>query len=316
MNRASLRAWRPGRRLAVLLGILAATAAVRFAPGAPLPLLGLYFLPAVGGACVLGVRAGAIAALGSCAAVFVMAAMNGGRFLGPDARGETDWLELEVWGGSLMLSSLLAGLLHDRQTRRARTLESAYRGALDLMSRLIDSVERHSENHSLRVAESAADVARALGLTDAEVEDVRVGALLHDIARLEIPVEALASAAGLAPQELEEPQGFGERGRARARLAGGSLPRVLPMLACRHERWDGTGRRGLRGREIPIGARIIAVADGFDGMVTDRAYRKGLRLDLALALLRESSGTQFDPQVVDVFVRLHEALPGDAAAAA
>jgi putative nucleotidyltransferase with HDIG domain len=195
-------------------------------------------------------------------------------------------------------------------------LAEAYRGALDLMSRLIDSVERHSENHSLRVAESAADVARALGLPEAEVEDVRVGALLHDIGRLEIPAEALANAAGLTPAELEDSRDFGARGRREARPAGGSLQRVLPLVACRHERWDGTGRRALRGDEIPVGARIIAVADGYDGMVTDRAYRKGIPSEHALALLREASGTLFDPRVVEVFVELHRQRPAETAEAA
>lgn len=218
-----------------------------------------------------------------------------------------------LWGGALGLISLLAGARLVAVERRARTLEEAYRGTLDIMSRLVDSVERYSENHSRRVAESSVEVAHVLDCSEAEVEDIRVAALLHHLAKLDIPAEALAEAAGLAPEELDE---IGPRGRRESRTkreARGTLRSVIPIVACCQERWDGTGRRSLRGAEIPLGARIIAIADTYDAIVTDRAYQKGRTEDEALAALQEASGTQFDPRAVEVFVRLRGALPAGAA---
>ena len=218
-----------------------------------------------------------------------------------------------LWPCSLLLFSILAGLLLARFERRAGALNAAYRGALEIMARLIDSVERHSENHSRRVAESAVEMALALRLSATEIEDVRVGAFLHDLGGLDIPAEFLAQAAGIAPEALDE-IGFHERrGIRAARAAGGTLRHVVPLVACCRERWDGTGRRALEAREIPLGARILAVADAYDALVTDRAYRKGRTHEQALAALQEASGTQFDPQVVEVFLKLRGAQAGAAA---
>ena len=218
-----------------------------------------------------------------------------------------------VVGGALLLVTILAGLLLVRIERRARALEDAYRGALEIAARLIDSLERYSENHSRRVAESAVEMALALGLTGTDVEDVRVGGLLHDLATLDIPAESLALAAGIAPEELEETGLRPHRDARPGRAPGGTLRRVIPMVACSRERWDGTGRRSLRGPEIPLGARIIAVADAYDSMVTDRAHRKGRTHEEALTALQEASGTQFDPQAVAAFLRLRGASTGDGA---
>lgn len=217
------------------------------------------------------------------------------------------WLDLGIWGGSLLLTALIAGGLHRGKVLRTRAIEEAYRGTLELMSRLIDSMEIHSGNHSRRVAESSVEMALALGLPGTEVEDVRVAALLHDIGRLDIPSEALGKAAGITPEEWNDDAGTRSTVARPVRAVGGTLRQALPMVSCHQERWDGTGRRGLQGREIPLGARIIAVTDAYDAMVTDRAYRKGRTHDEALELLREASGSQFDPLVVEVFLRLQDA---------
>jgi HD-GYP domain-containing protein (c-di-GMP phosphodiesterase class II) len=218
-----------------------------------------------------------------------------------------------VVGGALLLVTILAGLLLVRSERRAGALEDAYRGTLEIAARLIDSLERFSENHSRRVAESAVEMAVALGLTGTDVEDVRVGGLLHDLATLDIPAESLALAAGIAPEELDETAHRLHRDARPGRAPGGVLRRVIPMVACSRERWDGTGRRSLRGPEIPLGARIIAVADAYDSMVTDRAHRKGRTHEEALTALQEASGTQLDPQVVAAFLQLRGASGDDTA---
>ena len=206
-----------------------------------------------------------------------------------------------LWGATLALLSLLAAGLLVAMERRTRSLQHAYHGAVDIMSRIIDSVERYAENHSRRVAENSMEVARALGCAEDEVEDIRVAALLHDLGKLDLPADALAAAAGLTPGELAD---AGFYGRPDASTGRGALRLVVPMVACCQERWDGTGRRALQGREIPLGARIIAVADAYDALVTDRPYQKARSAEEAHAALLGASGTQFDPLVVDVFLRL------------
>jgi HD-GYP domain-containing protein (c-di-GMP phosphodiesterase class II) len=221
-----------------------------------------------------------------------------------------------LWVGALTAVSVVAGLLLGSLERRALALAEAHRGTLDIMSRLIDSTERYAENHSRRVAELSVEVARALGHSESEVEDIRVAALLHDLCRYDFPADALAEAAGLPPEELEE-IGVGIRsGKGGERDARKSLQEVVRIVACCLERWDGTGRRALRGGAIPSGARIIAVADAYDTAVTDRAYQKGRTPEEALAALQAASGTHFDPRVVEVFVRLHGAQPLHIATAA
>jgi HD-GYP domain-containing protein (c-di-GMP phosphodiesterase class II) len=95
-----------------------------------------------------------------------------------------------------------------------------------------------------------------------------------------------------------------DHGERLVRSMGGILRHVIPMVAYHHERWDGSGYKGLRGEEIPVGARIIAVTDTFDAIVTDRAYRKSRTPQEAIHILRAERGRQFDPQVVDVFLDL------------
>jgi putative nucleotidyltransferase with HDIG domain len=168
-------------------------------------------------------------------------------------------------------------------------------------------VDRYTENHSRRVAEFASEVARALGLKDSEVEDIRIGAFLHDIGKVDVSTEVLRKAARLTDDEMAEMKGHVDRGEIMVRSMGGILKHVIPMVAYHHERWDGKGYKGLRGEEIPLGARIIAVADTYDAIVIDRAYRKGRTHEQAVRIIAQESGRQFDPKVVDVFLKLYGA---------
>ena len=216
-----------------------------------------------------------------------------------------------LWLFSLTTVSVLAGLLLGMLERRMGALEESYRGTLEIISRLIDSVERYAENHSRRVAELSTEMASALGRPADEIEDIRVAALLHDLGKLDLPAEALAQAARLPPGWLDQIGPPGRHDRGPDADARGSLRRVVWLVACCRERWDGTGKRSLCGPEIPLGARILAVADAYDAVVTDRAYQKGRTHAEALEALRLASGTQFDPQVVEVFLRLR-AAPAEA----
>lgn len=238
----------------------------------------------------------------------------------PGASGGIPWQAIGALGASFVVGFAAVGLVHQAMKRRVRALERAHRATFEIMSRVIDSVGRYADNHSRRVAETAVEIARALGVPGREIEDIRIGALLHGIGRLDIPAEALAKAGGFTPDELDDASAYAgrdvrsERDGHATHETSHTLRRVLPIVTCLEERWDGTGRRALQGREIPLGACILAVADAYDTMVTDRPYQKALTPEEAVAAIRRSSGAQFDPLVVGVFVRQHGAEETAAAA--
>jgi len=298
--------WRVNRGLLVLLGIVAITGVIHFFVINQRAFLNFYYVPVVFGAYALGLRKGVYSALFSCAIVFAIAFMNEAQFAGHDSEGWMRWLDLSTWGCFLILTSYVVGTLYEEKESQLRDLHQAYHGILELMSKFIDSVDRYTENHSRRVGEYSVEIARAIGLPESEVENIRVGAFLHDIGKVDISAEVLRKAAGLTEEEMTEMRRHVDVGERMVRSMGGILRHVIPMVAYHHERWDGTGYKGLQEEDIPIGARIIAVADTYDAIVTDRAYRKGRTPAQAMKILREASGSQFDPKIVEVFLALYD----------
>lgn len=287
------------------LSIAAGTALIHFVAIDQRPFLNFYFLPVAFGAYVLGLKRGLAAALLSVAAGLTLAIVNSPTF----GRGGWDpwlyWLDLVTWGCFLVLSAYVVGSLQEEKESQVRELQRAYKGILELMGKLIDSMDRYTENHSRRVADYSVEIARNMGVPETEIEDIRVGAYLHDIGKVDVSADVLRKAAGLTEEEMYEMQLHVDHGARMMRSLGGILRHAIPMVAYHHERWDGTGYKCLRGEDIPLGARIIAVADTYDAIVTDRPYRQGRTHQQALQIIRDESGKQFDPGVVDVFMRLY-----------
>jgi len=298
--------WKVSRGLLVLFGIVAVTGVIQFFVINQRAFLNFYYLPVVFGAYTMGLRKGVLSAFFACGIVFSIAFMNEAQFVGHDPEAWMRWLDLGTWGCFLVLTAFLVGSLYEEKEQQFRDIQQAYQGILELMSKFIDSVDRYTENHSRRVATFAVEMARALGLSEAEVENIRVGAYLHDIGKVDISADVLRKAAGLTPEEMNEMKRHVEVGERMVRSMGGILKHVIPMVAYHHERWDGTGYKGLQGDLIPLGARIIAVADTYDAIVMDRAYRKGRTPAQAMKIIRDASGTQFDPMIVAVFIDLYE----------
>lgn len=299
------RMWAVNRGLLVLLGIVTVTGVINFFVINQRAFLNCYYLPVVFGAYTMGARRGVYSALLASLFVFVIAFFDPRQFVAHDHELWMRWLDLGTWSGFLVLTAYLVGTLHEEKESQLRDLQQAYQGILELMSKFIDSVDKYTENHSRRVADYCVEMARALGIGEAEIEDIRVGAYLHDIGKIEVSAEVLRKAAGLTADEMDEMRRHVDNGERLVRSMGGILRHVIPMVAYHHERWDGTGYKGLQGDDIPIGARIIAVADTYDAIVSDRAYRRGRTPVEAVRIIRECSGTQFDPRVVEVFLSLY-----------
>jgi two-component system cell cycle response regulator len=164
-------------------------------------------------------------------------------------------------------------------------------------------------NHLDDVGRLAEDVALELGCSPALVERVRIAAELHDIGKMAIPEAILSKPRALSEGEwalMRQHTVAGERIIA----SSAALADVAPLVRSSHERWDGNGYPDrLRADEIPRGARIIAVCDSYHAMTSDRAYRRALSTDTAQVELRAKAGTQFDPEVVEAFLRRHTPQP-------
>jgi diguanylate cyclase (GGDEF)-like protein/putative nucleotidyltransferase with HDIG domain len=172
-----------------------------------------------------------------------------------------------------------------------------FRAAASL-ARAVDARDVYTGSHSQRVAELAARMARRLGLPDEEVELTRLAASLHDLGKLAIPEEILRKPGPLTEPErlvLERHPQIGFR-----MLESLGVDPVAEWVLHHHERWDGSGYPdGLPGDQIPLGARIIFVADAYDAMTSERVYRRRVLPQQAIAELQRCAGTQFDPEIVD-----------------
>lgn len=189
-----------------------------------------------------------------------------------------------------------------------------FRAAASL-AKAVDARDTYTGSHSTRVAELGAWIAQLLGLDQEQIELARLAGSLHDLGKLAIPEEILRKPGPLTPPErlvLERHPQIGHR-----MLESLGVDPVAEWVLHHHERWDGSGYPNrLRGDEIPLGARIIFVADAYDAMTSDRAYRGRLSPRDAVTELDRCAGTQFDPAIVEAFAReLVERAPATAAAA-
>src|SRR6266513_3682725 len=169
-------------------------------------------------------------------------------------------------------------------------------------NQLLDLKDLNTGVHSTRLAEWGMRVGRELGLEEAELRNLEVAALLHDIGKVGIPDSILRKPERLDPEEYALMKKHSEYGWAVLRMLPGFERAALDILH-HHESFDGTGYpAGLTGAEIPVVSRIVCVIDAFDAMVSSRPYRKGLPYQEAVRRLNEASGTQFDPTVVQSFL--------------
>jgi len=166
---------------------------------------------------------------------------------------------------------------------------------------LIDLRDRYTGSHSSRVAGYCREIAVHMDLTDAETESVVFAACLHDIGKIGVPDHVLLKPGQLNTEEFEWIRKHPEYGWMALRNVEG-LERESLMVLHHHERMDGTGYPGgLKGLEIPLGSRIIAVADSFDALTTDRPYRRARSRPDALEEIVRCTGLQFDPRAVQAF---------------
>lgn len=187
---------------------------------------------------------------------------------------------------------------------------------LSMLSGAIEARDPDTRGHSARVTVLAEAIARRLGWDEERLAHLRVGGPLHDLGKLGISNEVLSKPGRLDEQELAHIREHPRLG-ARILLRVASFRRALPYVLYHHERWDGGGYpTGRSGEQIPLEARVLAVADAFDAMTSDRPYRRALTHEEAVAEVARCAGTQFDPEIVRIFLEVvGEAVTLPAAAA-
>jgi putative nucleotidyltransferase with HDIG domain len=186
-------------------------------------------------------------------------------------------------------------------------LQTSYDLTLDALSAALDLRDRETEGHSRRVVEYTSRLAEKIGLDKGTIKNIRRGALIHDIGKIGVPDAVLHKPGSLDDSERMVIERHPQAGYNM--LAGiPYLREEIQIVICHQEKWDGTGYPyGLRGEEIPIGARLFAIADTFDALTSDRPYRHGTSYEVARRIIEEESGKQFAPQAVEAFLSIPEA---------
>lgn len=219
-----------------------------------------------------------------------------------ELRPDPEWLDyLEALGGQAAIAIDNATLFADLQQSKDEIFH-AYDETLEGWVKALDLRSRETEGHSIRVTDETVYLSHRMGVPESQMIHVRRGALLHDIGKIGVPDSILHKPGSLTEKEWKVMR----RHPVYAYNMLSSIAYLRPAIDipyCHHEKWDGSGYpRGLKGDQIPLPARIFAVIDVWDALISERVYRKALPVERALNYIRTNSGTHFDPAVVDAFM--------------
>ena len=191
----------------------------------------------------------------------------------------------------------------EEQKRHAEEMASLHLRTIEALALAIEAKDHTTHRHLQRVQSYAVELGKELGLTGMDLEALRAAAVLHDIGKLAVPEHIISKPGKLTPEEFERMKIHPSVGAEILEQVQFPYP-VVPLVRAHHEKWDGTGYpNGLKGLQIPMGARILSVVDCLDAIASDRQYRRALPLDEAMEVVRSESGKAFDPQVVEVLGR-------------
>ena len=194
------------------------------------------------------------------------------------------------------------------EASRGRRLSDLHFATIEALALAIDAKDKTTASHIRRVQYYAGALSRAVGASPDEVQGVMTAALLHDVGKLAIPEHILSKPGRLTDEEFQKIRIHPQVGFQIIEHVPFPSP-VAPRVLCHHERWDGKGYPlGLRGADIPLGARVLAVADYFDSVTRDRPYHKRVAREIATVLLRQESGRALDPDLVKKFLEILPAL--------
>ncbi len=173
----------------------------------------------------------------------------------------------------------------------------------------IDAKDKYTKDHSSSVSRYSVALAKAINLPEKEIESIKLGSLLHDIGKIGIPEDVLRKPDRLTDEEYKIIQQHPSIGVKKILEPNPLLHDLIPIVKYHHEKWDGTGYPDkLKGDQIPLAARIVAIADTYHALISDRPYRKGLSVEKACSILEEGAGTQWDKELVRQFISIAPSL--------
>ena len=284
----------------LVLFILSAVVVLNYFIAEKLALLNMFYLPSIVAGFVLGKRKALLTSMFSVTAVIFYVVINYADFR-PSQSVVSFYVNIISWGSFLVLCSIIVGHLHEENEKRVGQLKSAYTGILEILSKYIESADKYTQGHSVRVSHYATELAAAMNLPDHEIENIKVAGLLHDIGKVEISTELIGKAAALSSEEKTIMATHSERGAQILSSVSSVLSDAIPLVRAHHQYFDHDGKKDSPLGEMPLGARILAVVDSYDAMTTDRPYRSGMPPWKAVEELERCTGTQFDPDVVKCF---------------
>jgi diguanylate cyclase (GGDEF)-like protein/putative nucleotidyltransferase with HDIG domain len=215
------------------------------------------------------------------------------------AIADANLYESKRWGGDTVTLR--------REPIGGETIDASGFSTLDALVSAVDNKDHYTRRHSAHVAEQAAAIVKCLGFSKERQDVLRVAALLHDVGKIGLPDRILRKPGALTSEEEEAVRQHSLLGSLMISQHLPELDEVREAVVSHHERWNGMGYPAqLSGRNIPLLGRILAVADAYSAMITDRPYRAGLSREQAIEELTKGSGTQFDPEVVRVFLTCFE----------
>ncbi|MDD3150102.1 MAG: response regulator [Candidatus Gastranaerophilales bacterium] len=199
-------------------------------------------------------------------------------------------------------SALATYQLNLDNTKIASDLKDLFQGTINAITAALDAKDSYTLGRSKRVCRYSVEIGKQMNLTDVELTRIELAGLLHDIGMIGVPEAILNKPGNLTQEEFETVKDHVKMG---ARILGNikQLESVIEVILHHHEHFNGNGYpNNIKGDDIPLAARIIAIADAYDGMVSDRAYRIGMEHEKAIEIIKSLSNKQFDPQVVEAFL--------------
>jgi diguanylate cyclase (GGDEF)-like protein/putative nucleotidyltransferase with HDIG domain len=191
----------------------------------------------------------------------------------------------------------------ENEKRHAEDVSSLHLRTIEALALAIEAKDQTTHDHLARVQVYCREVGKDLGMTDEEMEALQAASILHDIGKLAVPEHIISKPGRLTPEEFDKMKIHPIVGAEILERVKFPYP-VAPIVRAHHEKWDGTGYpTGLRGEEIPLGARILTAVDCLDALASDRQYRRALPLDQAMGVLQKEAGKAFDPRIVDLLSR-------------
>ena len=293
------------KELWIILSMLTIILAMNYLLSGHRMLLGLYTIPTLISAYVYGRRHATLTAFASVIVVGIYTYLKPSLFnegVTADIIVEGRWYDVIAWGSILVITAYTMGTLYERNARQVQELKATYQGLIVILRHFI-SKDQYTENHCYRVSIYAAKIASYMHFSPEQIEDIRAAALLHDLGKLEISRNLLHKAARLTDDEYKNIKLHVEKGAEILKPVDGPLGRIIPIILSHHEHYDGSGYYASKGDGIPIEGRVLAVADVYDSLVSDRPYRKAMSPYEVKEIIEKGSGTDFDPQVVQAFLK-------------